>query len=226
MPTANDIMTEVRRVYLNDYDAKLATNVTLLPILNKAYKDIQGELIDNGVSVAREKSSALTLPANTTSITSSSSPALPSDLLYPIQLDEKFSGQDDTYYVSMEERTWEPDIAKTERLNYWAWRENEIKLVGATGTTIVRIKHWASRDTLADANSSIAIIDAASYLAARTAAIAAYTIMRNPTIAEGIGEEANRLKEVFLSISVKGRQNQPISRRPFRAFRNPYWRIF
>lgn len=218
-------MTEARRVYLNDYDAKIATNVSLLPILNKAYKDIQGELINNGVSVAREKSSALTLAANTTSITLTSSPALPSNLLYPIKLDEKFSGQDDTFYIPMEEKTWEPDISQTERLNYWAWRDNEIKLVGATGTTLVRIKYWASKDEFDDPNSEIGIIDAASYLAARTAAIAAYTLMRNPTIAEGIGQEAERLKEVFLSISVKGRQNQPIMRRGFRAFRNPYWRI-
>lgn len=225
MPTADDVMTEARRVYLNDYNAKLATNVTLLPILNKAYKDIQGELIDNGISVAREKSSELALAANTTEITFSSSPALPSNLLYPIRLDEKFSGQDDTFYVPMQERTWEPDAIQSERLNWWAWRENEIKLVGATGATEVRIKFWASKDEFTSANDSIGIVDAASYLAARTAAIYAF-VSQNPTIAASIGQEADRLKEVFLSISVKGRQNQPVMRRGFRAFRNPYWKPF
>lgn len=226
MPTASDVMTEARRVYLNDYEAKLATNVTLLPLLNKAYKDIQGELIDNGVSVAREKSSALTLPANTLTITFTSSPALPTNLLYPIRLDEKFSGQDDTFYIPMQERTWEPDLIQTERLNYWAWRDNEIKLVGATGTTLVRIKYWASKDEFVDPNSEVGIVDSTSYLAARTASIAAFTILANPTRASEIGREADRLKEVFLSISVKGRQNQPVMRRGFRAFRNPYWRVF
>ena len=57
-PVASDILDEARNVYLNDPLEKLYTDQVLLPLLKKSYRDLQQQLIDNGVSVSREKSSA------------------------------------------------------------------------------------------------------------------------------------------------------------------------
>ncbi len=224
-PVASDILDEARDVYLNDPLEKLYTDQVLLPLLKKAYRDLQQQLIDNGVSVSREKSSALTLAANTLTISSASSPALPTDLLYPIKLDEKFSGEADTAYVPMREESWEPDATQSDRLVYWTWRENEIKLVGSTGTVLVRIKYWKSLSAIADANSTIPILDSEGFLAARTAALAAFTIGNSDSKASAISQEADSLLETLLSTAVKGRQDMPIRRPGFRAYRRygTYW---
>jgi hypothetical protein len=225
MPLASAILDESRNVYLNDPLAKLYTNVTLLPILRKAYRDMQQEMVDNGISVSREASAALTLVANTLSISSASSPALPTDLLWPIELHEKFSDEADTAYVPMIERAWEPDATQSQRLVYWTWREEEIKLVGATGTVLVRIRYFKSLSSITDANTNIPILDSQSFLAARTAALAAFTIGNSPTKASALSDEANSLLETFLSTAVKSRQDMPIRRPGFRGFRRSgtYW---
>lgn len=226
MSLASEVLNEAREVYLNDPNAKLYTDVILLPFLRKAYRDLQQELIDNGVSVARENSSELTLAANTTSITFVSSPALPADLLYPSKLDEKRVGEENKSYIPMTETTWEPDIQKQERLRYWSWRENEIKLVGATATAVVRIKYWKSLAAITSANSEIPIIDSEGFLSARTAAMAALTIGKSTTLSNAFQGEAESELETFLSISVKNRSNQPIRRRGFVAFRGRSYRRY
>lgn len=221
-PTVQAVQDEARLVFLNDSGEKLYTDARLLPFTIKAYRDLQVDMVDRGISVGREISSALTLAANTLTISSSSSPALPTDLLYPLKLDEKRVGELDTAYVDMTEQTWEPDVEQTDRLRYWAWREDEIKLVGAVGSTIVRIKYFKSLTAITSVEDTIPILDSDGFIAARTAALAAATIGKNFSLAQAINQEAESLKETFLSSQVKNRQNQTIRMKPFRAFPR-YW---
>ena len=225
MPLASTIFDEARML-LNEPAAKLYTNTILLPVLRKAYRELQQEMVDNGISVARDQSTALTLPANTTAITFSSSPALPSNLLYPIMLHEKFSGQSDNEYVLMQEKVWTPDETQSERLQYWVWAEDEIKLLGSTGVTLVRLRYWGSLTAIVDGTTNIPIRDCETFLSSRTAAIAAYVIGRMPTIGEVLNADADKALGLFLSTGVKNRQALPTRRKPFRAFRfnRFFWR--
>lgn len=218
MPLASVALDEAR-ILLNDVGATLYTNTILLPYLKKAYRELQQQLADNGVSVTREQSSALTLAANVTVLNSSSTPALPTDLLYPITLEEKLSGESDINYIPMQEVEWIDNFEQTERLQVWSWRENEIKLNGATGTTLVRIRYFKSLAAIVDSTTNIPILDSETFLGSRTAALAAFTIGGSVDKATVLSTDAESALATLLSTQVKNRQNQPVRRKRFRSFR-------
>jgi len=224
MPLASVALNEAR-LLLNDTAAKLYTDTILLPVLRKAYRELQQELVDNGVATAKEATAALTVPANTTVINSTSTPALPTDLLYPIMLHERFEGQEDVDYVEMDERPWPPDLTQNSRLQYWTWAEGEIKTPGATGITILRIRYWKDLAAIVDGTTNIPILDSVTFLAARTAAIAAFSIGGAPTKSQALQGDAEVALNRLVSTAVKNRQAMPVRRQPFRGFRRSFfWR--
>jgi len=224
MPLASAALNEAR-LLLNDTAAKLYTDTILLPVLRKAYRELQQELVDNGIATAKEATAALTVPANTTAIVSGGTPALPTDLLYPIELHERFAGQTDIDYVEMDERPWPPDVTQISRLQYWTWAEGEIKTPGATGITVLRIRYWKDLAAIVDGTTNIPILDSTTFLAARTASIAAFSIGGAPTKSQVLQGDADKALETLLSTAVKNRQAMPVRRQPFRGFRRSFfWR--
>ncbi len=226
MPTAGDVFSEVR-LLLNDTAAKLYTNTILLPVLNKAYRELQQNFIDNGIAVEKEQTAALTVPIGKTLIDFSTTPALPDNLLYPIMLYEKFLGQADTEYSKMIERGWPPDLTQSDRLMYWSWEHEALNFVGAIGPVELRIRFYGRLPVLTDAMDDLIILDCETFLAARTAAIAATVIGASPTKGQLLQGDAENALGLLLSTNVKNRQAIPVRRRPFRAFRfggRLFWR--
>lgn len=226
MPTATVVLDEAR-LLLNDVGAKLYTNTVLIPVLNKAYRELQQNFVDNSIATTKEQTAALTVLANTTVLNFTSSPPLPANLLYPIMLHEKFAGQADTEYSKMIERGWPPDLTRSDRLMYWTWEDDSIKLVGAIGTVVLRIRFYGSLAVIDNPSDSILILDAETFLAARTAAIAATVIGASPTRGQLLQGDAEQALGLLLSTNVKNRQAIPVRRRPFRAFRfggRLFWR--
>ena len=228
MPLASVVLQEAR-VLLNDTalaGGKLYTDTVLLPILRKAYRELQQELVDNGISTAKEATAALTVPANTIIIATGTTPPIPTDLLYPIMLHERFQGEADVNYVKMEEKAWPPDVTQTERLQFWTWAESEIKTPGATGITILRIRYWKDLAAIATAATDIPILDSTTFLAARTATIAAFTIGGAPSKSQSLQADAEGALVRLISTAVKNRQAMPVRRQPFRSFRRYglFWR--
>mgnify|MGYP001558319114 CR=1 FL=1 len=228
MPLASVVLDEARFL-LNDVSAKLYTNTVLLPALRKAYRELQQNLRDNSISTSREASAALTVLASSVpfSLTFSSSPAIPADLLYPIKLDEKFQNQGDESYVSLKEKDWSPDITPSDRLQFWAWNEDQLKFVGVINTVILRIKYWKGLAAIVDSTTDIPILDCETFLAARTAALAAYSIGGKLDKASILQSDASEALELLIGTSVKNRQGLPVRRRPFRPFRfggRIFWR--
>jgi len=228
MPLASVALDEARFL-LNDVGAKLYTNTVLLPALKKAYRELQQQLVDNGVSVAREQTAEIEVPANTIEISiGAGANDLPENLLYPIMVHEKFQNESDTEYRKMEERTWTPDLTPSDRLQYWSWREsNTMFFIGAVGIVEIRVRYWGSLSVIADETTNIPILDSETFLAARTAALAAFSIGGNAEKAGTLSGDANSALEVLISTAVKNRQALPVRRRPFRAFRygsRLFWR--
>ena len=218
MPLASVVFAEARML-LNDVAAKLYTDTILLPPIKKAYRELQQNLVDNGVSVARDQSTALTVGSTVEVLNFASTPALPSNLLYPIHLDEKLVGQADTDYVPMTERAWPPDLTPSDLRQYWSWLEDEIKIPQATGSTVIRVRYWGGLAAITGASTDIPILDSETFLASRTAAIAAFSLGKQPTLAAILNEDAEKALAILLSTSVKNRQALPTRRRPFRSFR-------
>ena len=224
MPLAS-VMLDEARVLLNDQGAKLYRNSVILPILRKAYRELQQNLADNGVSVSREQSENISVAALATSIAFGGTPALPTTLLYPISLQEKLSSEADKAFIPMTERTWLESQDMEERLRFWSWRDDTIQLIGSTVATVVRIRFWGSLTAIVDDTTNVPILDSETFLAARTAAIAAFVIGGSSEKADPLQSDADVALDLLLSRAVKNRQNQPTRRRRFQAFRNrQFWR--
>jgi hypothetical protein len=220
MPSAALVVFDEARLLLNDTAAKLYTDAKLLPCLQKAYRELQQNLKDNGVSSAREQDVPLTITAGLTVLDYTSGPPdLPANLLYPIMLHEKYVGDADINYIRMQETTWTPDASPETRLLYWSWRNSTLQFVGATGDIEIRIRYWGGLAPIVDNTTIIPIEDSETFLAARTAAIAAATIGAMPTKADLLQEDAVQALNILLSTAVKNRQSLPVRRRPFRSFR-------
>ena len=224
MPLASVPLDEAR-AELNDVGAAIFTNTVLLPFLKKSYRELQQELNDNGISYSREQAANINITAGMTALTFASTPALPTDLLYPISISEKVSGADDSTFVPMVESTWTPNLTQTSRLIYWTWREDEIKFVGATSVVPIQLRYFKSLAAIADSTTNIPILDCETFLAARTAALAAFSIGGSLSRAEALSNDADRAMDRLLGTAVKNRQQMPVRRRKFRPFgaRNYYY---
>ena len=221
--TAGDVM-DFARVLLNDQGSSLFSNTALLPVLKIAYRELQQKMNLNGLAVDKEQSAAITIPALTLSIGFGTTPALPANLLYPIELKEKISGQPDATYTAMTRSPFVPDLTQVSRLMYWTWIQEEIRFVGATAAVPIYIRYYLNLASLVDSTTTIPILDCDIYLAYRTAAIAASTIGGMPTKGAILDNQAALALDDFLGIGVSNRQAMPVRRRPFRSFgRRSFW---
>lgn len=211
MPDSVSDVADEARVLLNDADIQLYTDAILLPYIKKAYDEITKQLILREVEPIRE------LSANIPILSSTPSPVINNiqipDLFVPIALKESANQND---WTPMFMRDWEPDSEKSDLLRFWAWRGDEIKLLGATVNTYVQVRYYRNLSTLTDANSPIDLAGAKTYLAARAAAIAAASIGGRPDLAVALADDANGAQDILISIELKRRQRFAVRRRPFR----------
>jgi hypothetical protein len=214
MALISSVYTEAR-VLLSDTAASLFTDATLLPFVKMAYSDLQRKFQLYDVAVNKEITASINVPANTVIL-----PSTPADLLYPILLEERQVGGVETDYKEMDENDWELDgIAQQPELQVWAWRENEIKLRGATLAREVRLKYVKTLADIIDGTTVVGIIDASDFLAARSAAIAAESVGQNSDKAGTINQAAMAILDDLIGIGVLKNQSQPRRRLPFRRRR-------
>lgn len=182
----------------------------MYPVMNLAYKQLQTKLSSMGISVTKEIFPAVTVVAGTIAL--SEGAGLPVDILYPTEIKERASGAT-TPYLDMDEQDWEPDIIIGPELNFWTWREEEIKFPGATSDRQILIKGVKSAGSITGANSVISILNCDAWLAQRTASMAALTIGSNPTRAKALADDLVALWDDFKQGLVKRKQSIPVRRR-------------
>lgn len=208
------------RAYLNDTGKQIWTDAVLLPYLKEAHKDLLLVLWLNGLPVVREKSAVI----NVTAITGLTL-TLPSDLLEPIWLKERAQGSSvNISWIPMSETDFEPDIQQDTTLRYWAWREEQIKLVGATTAREVLLQYWKSIADIVDATSPLGFILSEVFLGPQCAGYAAGSV-GNITLAgellfingQTVGVAGSKL-DMIVRASIKGQQNLPARRIPYRRF--------
>lgn len=209
--TAQTPLTEAK-VLLNDPSGNIYSDASMLPLLQKAYAELQTKMMLNGLPVMKEASTAVTVNAGTLSL--SDGAGLPSDFIYPIELGERPAGSVATVrYEDMDEMDWEPDTPATDRLLYWNWREEEIKFIGATTNREVRIRYMKGLTRITATTTPLAVNNCTTFLAARSAAIAALVLGSNPSRAEALNADAGMALTDLLGILVKRGQGLGIRRR-------------
>jgi len=206
---ASTILAETKPL-LNDPQGLIYSDTALLPILNKAYRELQARLSRSGQGVAKEIALRVPVDAGITFLGDGS--GLPSGLLYPIELKEAPRGAPIDQFFLMDDRSWEPSIAQTSELRYWAWREEELKFVGATTHRDIYIKFMKGLTPITSPTSPILILNSELFLESRTAAIASALLGENQTRAVALNQDAEQWYDNLIGGLTKRGQRHPVRR--------------
>jgi hypothetical protein len=177
---AEDALT-LARALVNDTSGAVFTDTLLMPLLNSAYRGLQRELAENGVSVLMEQQDIeLDLNGTTgvtnTAISDVSSPQLPTDCLMPHVFWDRATTNAGDVFVPMEKFTSGGSMLNLQPSTYlrlWEWREDKINLVGATQSITVRVRYEKVLATLVLGTDPVQIRSATDALGYATAALAA-----------------------------------------------------
>ncbi len=216
--TGAEIAEEARNVHLNRAGI---SDLAILPIINSEYEQLQRKLVECGAPLLIETFDDIVVNAGSVTISPATVPTssdLPSNFVEPIKLYEKANGAPDSDYKIMRERRFIPVAQQRNELIYWSWNEEEIELLGALTTRLVRIIGFKSLALLTTLQSTINVSNAKGYLAAAVASRAALTVTHNANLADQLRMVASeKLQELLNSYA---RKNQSLSTRR-RGFRRP-----
>lgn len=215
MLTVSAVLTEAVAL-LNDNAKVIFTDSFMLPLVKKAYQELQDEMALNGLQDIKEADFTFTSAAQTFQI---SSVSLPADFIIPITLWVKPDGAADTEFTEMTEYDFPPDtIPDPDLPRYWRWQDLKIEWPILQRSAIFKVKYIKFLTAIVDVNTTIPVINCQTFLAARAAAIAAF-ILGNPERADALNMDAQKRLQVFIATLVKRQQNAPTRRQPFNTGR-------
>lgn len=206
---------------MNDTARTIYTYSAVLPYLQIALQELQEIFELNSIPVTQLTSSVINVPTGYTQIIFNGVgvPTLPSDLIEPQQLWEREEGIDP--FVPMSRRDYLPHQLEgvlTGKFSYYVWENQTIKLHPSNRDNDIKIDYIRQIFTpLVDENSQINVINAATFLEYRTAALCAEFIERNQASANSLNNYAVLALDRATGIGVKGKQSILTRRRPFRA---------
>jgi hypothetical protein len=210
------------RALVNDTAAAVFTDALLMPLLNSAYRGLQRELAENGVSVLAEQQD-ISLPVNgSTGVTNMelsdvSSPQLPTDCLMPHMLWERATANTSDVFVPMEKFTSGGSMLNLQPSSYlrlWEWREDKINLVGATQAITVRLRYEKILPQLTLGTDPVQIRSASDPLGYATAALAARSRGARALAADLLGA-AQMATENLIQRYVRPEQFKSRRRKPY-----------
>jgi hypothetical protein len=211
------------RALLNDTAGSVFADTLLMPLLNSAYRGLQRELAENGVSVlAEQQDLALsTDPVSgitPTEISDVSSPQLPTDCLAPHMLWERATANTTDVFVPMEKFTSGGSMLNLQPSSYlrlWEWREDKVNLIGATQAITVRIRYEKVLPLLTLGTDPVQIRSATDPLGFATAALAARSRGARALAQDLLGTAQmateNLIERYVRPEQTKGRRRQPYS---------------
>jgi len=209
------------RALLNDTAGAVFTDTLLLPLLNSAYRGLQRELSENGVSVLTEQQDLELDVDSTTGVTPTeisdvSSPQLPTDCLAPHMLWERAAANTTDVFVPMEKFMSGGDMLNLQPGSYlrlWEWREDKINLIGATQSITVRVRYEKTLPLLTLGTDPVQIRSATDPLAFATAALAARSRGQRALAADLLGAAQlateNLIERYVRPEQIKGRRRRP-----------------
>ncbi|MGH9738695.1 MAG: hypothetical protein ACRD4X_08920 [Candidatus Acidiferrales bacterium] len=211
------------RSLVNDTAGAVFTDTLLMPLLNSAYRGLQRELAEVGVSVLAEQQDLdLELDPATgitqTEISDTSSPQMPTDCLVPHMLWERATANTADVFVPMEKFTSGGGMLNLQPSMYlrlWEWREDKVNLIGATQAITVRIRYEKVLPELTLGTDPVQIRSATDPLAFGTAALAARSRGARALAQDlmGAAEMAteNLIERYVRPEQVRGRRRMPYS---------------
>ena len=218
---------DVSASLLNDTAKTVYTYTAQKPYLRLALQELRELYELNNIPVTQATSVVVQINAGVTAIVynatgTPTNPKLPDDLVEPAQLWERARGIDP--YVPMSKRDYLPHDLEGVQANcfiYYTWNGQQIEVLPANQNNDIKIDYikqmFPDAGAAIDENTSIAVVNAASFLEYRTAALCAEFIERNSTSSNSLNASALLAIDRATGIGVKGKQNIMTRRRPFRA---------
>lgn len=208
---------------MNDAARTTYTYPAQVPYLNMALQELQEWFELHNLSVTqRVTAPIITVLAGQTEIIFNAGvgiPKLPDNLVEPLQMWESISGQ--TQFIPMTKKDFLPhdlEGVPTNYLVYWVWENQSIKVLPSNSRIDVKLDYMAQIfSPVTDENSAINVINAATFLGYRTAALMAEFIERNNSSAQGLNTYATLGLDRVTGIGSKSKQRIQTRRRPFRA---------
>lgn len=210
------------RALLNDTAGSVFTDALLMPLLNSAYRGLQRELAENGVSVLIEQQDLDLEPdpasgVTNTEISDASTPQLPSDCLMPHMLWERAAANTTDVFVPMEKFTSGGSMLNLQPSSYlrlWEWREDKVNLIGATQGITVRMRYEKVLPEITLGTDPVQIRAAIDPLAFATAALAARSRGAR-ALAQDLLGTAQMATENLIERYVRPEQAKGRRRRPY-----------
>jgi hypothetical protein len=214
------------RALVNDSAGAVFTDTLLMPLLNSAYRGLQRELAENGVSVMVEQQDIEldvdpTTGVTNTEISDASSPQLPADCLMPHMLWERAAPNTADVFVPMEKFTSGGGMLNLQPSGYlrlWEWREDKINLIGATQSITVRIRYEKLLPLLTLGTDPVQIRSATDPLGFATAALAARSRGARALAQDLLGTAQMATEQLIERYvrpeQIKGRRRMPYSYHP------------
>ena len=211
------------RALVNDSAGVVFTDTLLMPLLNSAYRGLQRELAENGVSVLAEQQDVALATDPTSGITpieisDVSSPQLPTDCLAPHKLWERATASTTDVFVPMEKFTSGGSMLNLQPSSYlqlWEWREDKINLIGATQGITVRIRYEKVLPQITLGTDPVQIRSATDPLGFATAALAARSRGARALAQDLLGTAQmateNLIERYVRPEQTKGRRRMPYS---------------
>lgn len=170
-------VTAKTRALLGDLDAQLYKDSFLVTYVGMAQSQLDAFLASKGVARYR-KEALLTVPAGTTELTLTTTPALPADFVHAVVLHERPSGSTKASdWVGMRRVKDDlPNLEAGETLGLWNEQGGAIRFVGATTARQIQLDYMCvpaevalPGDTLPMANSAEALAYLTAFLVADSA---------------------------------------------------------
>jgi len=193
-----------------------------MPLLNSAYRGLQRELAESGVSVLVEQQD-IELDANSstgttnTEISDVSSSQLRTDCLMPHMLWERATASTTDVFVPMEKILSGRSMLNLQPRTYlrlWEWREDKINLVGATQSITVRVRYEKILPLLTLGTDPVQIRSATDPLAFASAALAARSRGARALAADLLGS-AQQATERLIERYIRPEQLKGGRRKPY-----------
>jgi hypothetical protein len=225
MPSTADLVASTvlakAATLMNDTARTVYTYTAVLPYLQLAMQELQEIFELNNIPSTQLTSSLINIPTGTTQIIYNGVgvPKLPDDMIEPAQLWEREEGIDP--YIPMGKRDYIPhqfEGTLTGRFSFFVWENQTIKFLPSNRDNDIKIDYVKTLfAALVDETSLINVVNAASFLEYRTAALCAEFIERNQASANSLNQYAILALDRAVGIGVKGKQTILTRRRPFRA---------
>ena len=164
------------RSLVNDAAGVVFTDTVLMPFLNAAYRTLQRELAENGVTVLVAQADLdlpLTDGLTPTEISDSLHRSFPRIAWCRTALWEMVTGSTDMFLPMEKIAGGLPNFQPGAYLRMWEWIEDQINLIGAMQAITVRIRYEKVLPTLVYGTDPVQIRSSTDPLAYSTAAMAA-----------------------------------------------------